>query len=168
MSKMAKFHPDRCPKCKRIVKPRDWPFCPHESTIPVDAARLRDPIIYYKNAAGKCWYPGHSSDPAPKGYEQHRITNMSEYNKFAKEQSDAGLRESERHVENEERVWAPIEERNRKDLLNEMQSMGAFERAYAQAAIDANNARPKENGRSSGFHNLAMEYDRSNLNHQED
>jgi len=141
---------ETCKICGKELHIGDWPTCPHGSTLPQWAQRFK-PVVIFKDLQGHVKFPGRDTDPTPADYERVEITDSRAVARFEREMNGNEKREYERNREAESAVYAEVESRNRSELRSQMQRMSPQGRDFAQAAIDANNAR-REGRFDPGFH----------------
>lgn len=74
----------KCNHCNKWIKPRDWAFCPHESTRPELAKRFK-PIIVFKRPDGTYSFPISSTAPTPDGSQRVEISTRRQAERLERE-----------------------------------------------------------------------------------
>lgn len=145
---------------------QDHPVCPYQNGHPFymcmettiqtyTPSKPKDwsirPIVIHLGADGAVRFPGHENAPVPKGFNRVELKTLSEIAAFERQVNRKLTSEAARHIENEERHFESVRARLRGDLRQRMQTMSPFGRAFAQLAIEMNNARKKKKS-DVGFH----------------
>lgn len=178
---MPILHDFKCAKCKRVFERRvAWDTeearcdCGAQATrvfISHRAYRAQsfDPVLVYRDKSGHYRFPGRNAGVTPKGYEPVYLRTTSEVRKFERTMSQHERDRYFRHKERAEAAFAPWIANARSELRQRMQSMSAYGRSLAEAAIRASDSQSSVDTRfDPGCHFNAFAFDASNREPQGD
>lgn len=135
---MPQKNTTRCDKCGVIlhIERKPWPFCPHESTLPVNARRFAPTVIYvHPTDKTKIYNPGIDGHPlrkAPKGYRRLELDTQAKMDRFERERGVALNARNEMMVEGQR---AQFSARN-KELLSHLNSLKSSVPPEARHEVD--------------------------------
>lgn len=160
----------------------DWPktppceTCGSETKQTYNPSRSRhsiDPIVVFEAPDGSFRFPGDSSGLSVRRYEKlgyHRveIRSATDMRRFEKKMNHRERGRMERSADRKQAVREAREHVSRARLRESMQSMSAFGRDVATAAMAKNDAKPVDRNSDPGFHSEVFSYDRSNRDESRD
>lgn len=131
-----------CKDCGQEIHHGDYPFCPHESTLSLNAQRF-SPVVIFRNADGHVRLPGSTDIAPPAGFERVELKTVHEVRKFEREMNQ---REHAKHEDSRYRDSQACEAARTKlrgELRMAMQQMSPLGRDFARYAIEQTNNRRK-------------------------
>jgi hypothetical protein len=102
------------------------------------------PIVIHVGKDGNFRFPGHENARVPKGFNRVELKTLSEIAAFERQMNQKLSSEAARHIENEEKHFQRVRDRERSDLRQKMQSFSERGKAFAQFCIDENNRRRRK------------------------
>ncbi len=131
-----------CPKWTGSYPCRETTVQTYSTSRPKDWAIKA--IVVHLGADGAVRFPGHENARVPKGFNRVELKTLGEIAAFERQVNQKLSSEASKHIENEERHFEGVRSRLRSDLRQRMHTMSPFGRAFAQLAIEMNNARKRK------------------------
>jgi len=120
-----------------------------------------DPVVVHRDKAGNIRYPGAADAPLPAGFERVELRTFADIDRFSRQVNVSERRKIDQEVSRQQHAIDVTESRMRPELRAAMARMTPQQRAFAEVAIAANNAR-RPRTTDANFFLEAREYDGSN------
>lgn len=154
----------------------DWPKTPpcptcggetEQILLPKAVTWTVDPVVVYKAPDGSFRFPGDANGSGAGkydklGYERVEIRGALEMRAFESKMNAHERSQMARRFEHAQEQREAREKANRSELRRRMQSMSAFGRGVAIAAMARNDAKPRKRVGDPGFVSEVYSYTRSN------
>lgn len=130
-------------------------------------ARGFEPLVIYQNAADptKFSFPGRNNEPTDAGYKRIEITNMAQYNKWAKHINSVEVAKMSDHREMHKEYWGARRNAMRDDVNARIRhnpvllSLSRLIRARSDNKTNQRYGKPLD----SRFHSQLLEFNQSNM-----